>query len=123
MVYLLLSLLVILIIFILLHLRSLSEDEVKELGIKRRNKGITKYYTHNAVQYIGNREAKKAMPQYGGYFPVDWGFDIAPPIIASLLKSKKHEWVVVAFEKERNVQYLWMNKGSDKSSVGIGVTD
>jgi len=120
--YLLIALFIFVVIFILFHLRSLTDDEIKELGVKRRNKEIEEYYTHDAVQYIGNRDSKKAMPPYGGFFPVDWGFNVAPPIIASLLKSKKHEWVVVAFEKERNVQYLWMNKGTDKTSVGIGVT-
>jgi hypothetical protein len=120
--YLLIALLFFIVIFILFHLRSLSEDEINELGEKKRKKGIEKYYTYDPVQYIGNREAKKSMPPYGGFFPVDWSFNIAPSIIASLLKSKKHEWVVIAFEKDRSVQYLWMNKGPDKTSVGIGVS-
>lgn len=38
---------------------------------------------------------------------------------ASLLKYKKHEWALLAFEQERVIHEFWTNKGADRSSVHI----
>ncbi len=108
-------------LFIIIHLRALTDDEVKQLGIKRRNKKVEVYYSHDNVQYLADRKDKKAMPPYGSFFTVNWKLQVAPPIAASFLKFKKHEWIMIAFEKERIVSYVWMNKGLDSKSVGLGI--
>jgi len=108
-------------VFIFIHFRPLDDDEIRELALKRRKKATTTYYAHDPVQYRANSDAKKSMPSFGGLFPVEWELNVAPPIVASLLKFKKHEWIVVGFESQRLVRLLWMNKGSDKLSVGLGL--
>ncbi|MBI2817096.1 MAG: hypothetical protein HYX72_09170 [Acidobacteria bacterium] len=40
-----------------------------------------------------------------------------PAIAAALLKSKKHEWILFAFEANKCVRLLWFNKGPDRNSV------
>ena len=42
---------------------------------------------------------------------------VFPSIAAALLKYKKHEWIVIAFEKEKKISSAWLNKGFDRSGV------
>ena len=42
-----------------------------------------------------------------------------PSYAAGLLKSKKHEWIIVAFEGDKVVKGFWANKGPDRESVGV----
>jgi hypothetical protein len=122
MTYIFLILVSIIAFFILFHLRPLNENEVVALSTKRRNKSISQYYSFDRAQYSAHREAKKSMPANGGYCSVDWPLRSAPPLAASLLKYKKHEWVIFGFEKEKVISYLWMNKGNDKTSVVPKIT-
>jgi hypothetical protein len=120
--YLFLILIGLFVAFILLHLRPLNDQEIDELSPKRRRKSITAFYAYENVQYIVHKDSKKAMPADGGYLAVDWKLNNAPPLAAALLKHKKHEWIMVAFEKDKNVNYLYMNKGDNKSSVGLYIS-
>lgn len=40
-----------------------------------------------------------------------------PSHASALLKYKKHEWIILAFEKNEIVDLIWLNKGSDRSGV------
>ncbi len=122
MLYALSAVIALTVLFIVLHLRPLKQDEVKILSGKRRNKAIEAYFAFRNVQFIADRDAKKAMPPAGGYFYVDWELSDAPPMVAGLLKHKKHEWIIFAFEKARKVEKLWMNKGFDKQRVAHSVS-
>jgi DNA repair protein RadC len=42
-----------------------------------------------------------------------------PALAAALLKYKKHEWVIIGFEKNREIDYIWLNKGQDNSQVRV----
>jgi hypothetical protein len=40
-----------------------------------------------------------------------------PSLAAGLLKYKKHEWSIIAFERGKRVSLVWLNKGPSRESV------
>ena len=109
------------ILFAFLHLRPLADHEVTALARKRRRHSIGHYFqTDNAEQSV-NMEFKKFLNPRGMLYNVDYPLRTAPSTIAALLKYKKHEWMAVAFEKEKRVRLLWVNKGLDNSSAAISM--
>ena len=42
-----------------------------------------------------------------------------PAIAAALLKYKRHEWIILGFEKNRVVDKMWINKGMDRFQVHL----
>lgn len=42
-----------------------------------------------------------------------------PSVVASLLKHKRHEWIVIAFEKNKKIEKIWLNKGCNESTVSL----
>ena len=53
----------------------------------------------------------------GEFVDCDFHYREAPARVASLLKFKKHEWIVVAFISSLLVRRLWWNKGPDRTQV------
>lgn len=104
-------------IFIVTHLRPLTKDEVKSLAVKRRNRQIRMYFSFDTREFAVNKEFKKRMNPKGTFYKVSTNLFEFPAIAASLLKYKKHEWVIIAFEKDKKVELIWVNKGFDRSSV------
>jgi hypothetical protein len=106
-------------LFIVLHLRPLADHEIKALGIKRRKRNIEAYYHLDNVERNVNPEFKKSLNPRGVLYRVDLPLHSAASTVAGLLKYKKHEWIVVAFEKGKQVGHLWVNKGHNNSSASI----
>jgi hypothetical protein len=104
-------------IFVLIHLRPLSEDEVNNLGEKRRGKHIRQYYSFTTSEFLVNKEFKKQMNPNGTFYKIDESLFRFPSIAAALLKYKKHEWIIIAFEKGKKIDKIWLNKGFDRSGV------
>jgi len=44
-------------------------------------------------------------------------FEFPAIAVAAPLKYKKHEWIIIAFEKDKKVELVWLNKGIDRSGV------
>jgi len=109
----------ILVIFILTHIRPLTEDEVKVLGTKRRGKQIHRYFSFDRSQFGANKEFKRRMKPSGKFYRVRERLHEFPAIAAALLKYKKHEWIIVAFERNKEIFFAWLNKGLDRSSVSL----
>lgn len=107
----------ILIVFILTHLRPLDEDEVEQLAMKRRGKEIRKYFSFATVEFDVNKEFKKRINPNGTFYRVNEELFNFPSIAAALLKYKKHEWIIIAFEKQKKIDLIWLNKGFDRSCV------
>lgn len=108
---------IIVFLFIITHLRPLNEREIQKLSDKRRNREINRYFTFNKSEYNVNKEFKKKMKPTGKYYHISTDLLEFPSIAAGLLKYKKHEWIIIAFEKDKKIDLVWLNKGEDNSSV------
>ena len=106
-----------LLFFILIHLRPLSINEVNSLGRKRRRSKIKRYFKFNESEKKANKNFKKRMNPNGKFYTIDVNLYNFPSLAAALLKYKKHEWILIGFEKEKKVKYLWMNKGINRDAV------
>ena len=117
--YVFVSALLLVTLWIALHLRPLKDGEVDSLAEKRRSKAITKYFAYQRHEVPVNETFKKRMDPKGRMYESDETLASFPALAASLLKYKKHEWVILAFEVQQAVRQFWTNKGSDGSSVSI----
>jgi hypothetical protein len=106
-----------LLLFILTHLRPLTFEEIRTLGKKRRKKKMKEYFNFKNNECSVDMNFKKRMKPTGKFYPTNELLYEFPSVAAGLLKYKKHEWSIIAFEKERKVFLIWVNKGTNKSSV------
>lgn len=106
-----------LIIFVFYTTRPLNPNQAIHLAGKRRVKSINDYYHFQNVDLAFNSDFKKSMNPKGAFYQINEHLRIIPTLIASLLKYKKHEWIVIAFERQQQVDLIWSNKGADRSSV------
>jgi len=104
-------------IFIFFHLRPLKNNEIKQLGNKRRSRQIRQYFSFNNAEFYPNEDLKRTMNPDGSFYNIGEALYDYPSKAAALLKYKKHEWIILAFEKQRKIQLLWLNKGNDNSSA------
>jgi len=92
------------------------------LAGKRRTKAINSYYHFDGREYSVNMDFKKDMPADGGFKYISEQLSKFPAVAAGLLKYKKHEWIIIAFERNQSVDLIWMNKGPDNSQVHCGLS-
>jgi hypothetical protein len=105
------------IIFIASHLRPLTNDEVIDLAGKRRKNQIRFYFSFTNSPLIPDKEFKKKMDASGTFYNIDEPLERFPSVVASLLKYKKHEWIIIAFEKAKKIDLMWLNKGDNRFGV------
>ena len=116
--YLFLVILVIgVILFVVTHLRPLTKDELLELSFKKRGKKVREYFSFANHETTVDKTFKKRMNPNGKFYRAEQSLRHFPSTAAALLKYKKHEWIIVAFEKKRTIELFWLNKGFDRSSV------
>lgn len=106
-----------LLLFILTHLRPLNDKEINDLATKRRKKDIRQYFNFSRQELSPDLTFKREMNPKGEFYNVSEELYLFPSVVASLLKYKKHEWVIIGFEKDRKIDLLWLNKGKDNLSV------
>ena len=70
-------------------------------------------------EYTINKVFKSTMQPDGEFRSVDESLYEFPAIAAGMLKYKKHEWIIVAFEKDKRVHKIWINKGIDDTTVSL----
>ena len=104
-------------IFIIFHFRTLTENEVIQLSKKRRDKKLSEYFIFDNREYSANKSFKKNMNPNGKIYQINETLFEFPSIAAALLKYKKHEWIIIAFEKNKNINFIWLNKGLNRASV------
>ena len=110
--YILISILIAIILLIAFtHLRPLKETEIVQLAKKRRNIQIKYYFLFDRRQWSINSIFKKNINPNGKFYLMQESLFSFPSVAAALLKSKKHEWIVFAFEKNKIVEKIWVNKG------------
>jgi len=110
-------LLICLIVYVIAHLRPLTKDEVKGLAGKRRKKHIRIYFSFDYRELSANKEFKKQMNPNGTFYRINEGLSGFPSLAAALLKYKKHEWIIIAFEKDKRIDVIWLNKGFNRMGV------
>ena len=108
--------------FVISHLRPLNVKEINQLGNKRRLKGIDNYYSYTKNETRASKEFKSRMDKDGELYDINESLFGFPAKAAALLKYKKHEWIIIGFEKERSVFQIWCNKGEDKTKVEFKLT-
>jgi len=121
MLYILAGIAVIVFLFILTHLRPLGESDVQTLANKRRNRNIVTYFSADSHERRPDIDFKKSLDSNGRFYKVHYPLHDTPSTVAALLKYKKHEWIILGFEKDKKVDQLWVNKGVDNSSACIGI--
>lgn len=104
-------------VFVAIHLRPLTEDEVRLLANKRRNKQSRMYFSFDNREFTVNKGFKRKMNPDGTFYQLNEGLYEFPSLAAALLKYKKHEWGIIAFERERRVSLAWLNKGPSRETV------
>jgi hypothetical protein len=75
------------------------------------------YFSFDAREFTVNKEFKKRMNPNGTFYGISESLFDFPAIAASLLKYKKHEWIIIAFEKDKKGELIWLNKGFNRSGV------
>lgn len=99
--------------------RPLSEEQNPQLAQKRRNRKIGLYFTPSVFGYSPTRDFKSGLKPDGRLYKTDLDMPDLSSFVARLLKYKKHEWSVIAFVKDRKAEYLWANKGPDRTKVHL----
>lgn len=104
-------------IFYITHLHPLSQSEIMVFANKRRKLRLKDYFKFGTVELTVDKVFKSRMKATGKLYHMNESLNVIPSLVAALLKGKKHEWIVLAFEKDANIDYLWVNKGADGKSV------
>ena len=102
-----------------IYKRPLTDEEIARLSKKRVKNYIEENYNFKISHFDVNKDFKASMNTTGKLYEVNLPLEKAPACAAALLKGKKHEWVLMAFENKLNVTHLWMNKGDDNLSVSF----
>jgi len=95
----------------------LSDDEIKELSNSQRFWDLQNYFSFTKGQFIVDKKFKSGLNTKGQFYFCNEPLNNFPAIASALLKGKKHEWVIFAFVKNKNVFSFYINKGDDNQSV------
>ena len=110
-------------VFWLTHRDPLTEDEIRLLSQKRRISYILQKYDHFTHKEVRvDKSFKSKLEPNGRWYELHEPLRTFPSFVAGLLKYKKHEWVVIALEKDGAVIKIWVEKGTDNGSVSFSVT-
>ena len=104
-------------IFYFTHQQPLTEYEIKQLANKRKFGYVRTKYKFTSMAVSVNPDFKRSLNPNGQFYKVCVALPETPSLIAALLKSKKHEWIVHAIEKNGEIICLWANKGINNKSV------
>lgn len=113
--------LVVLAVMVLVWGKPLRENEVAHLANKRRMRQILKYFSFPHLLSYADSKFKSTLKPDGALYPADIEVRLLPSYVGSLLKYKKHEWIVIAFVRERKCIRLWANKGVDRNGVAVAL--
>jgi hypothetical protein len=99
--------------------KPLKEEQIPKLALKRRNRKILLYFSPSVFGYSPTKDFKSGLKPDGRLYQIELDMPHVPSFVASLLKYKKHEWSVIAFIRNRKAEYLWTNKGPDRTQVQL----
>lgn len=99
--------------------RPLDTAAMEAVAAKRRRRAVAAYFRFSRAQVVADMTFKKAMRPQGAWCQLDYSLYEWPAAAAALLKGKKHEWVIIAFEHGGRISRLWVNKGVDNRNVCV----
>jgi len=99
--------------------KPLKEEQISTLASKRRKRKVLLYFSSSFFGYSPTKDFKSGLKPNGRLYQIELDMPHVPSFVASLLKYKKHEWSVLAFIKNRKAEYLWANKGRDRTQVQL----
>ncbi|MCH2186356.1 KTSC domain-containing protein [Myxococcota bacterium] len=108
--------------------RPLSDAEVDQFAVHRRLDSLWEKFgwpegttgPHSLNRDL--RSEKKSMPAKGGYRRCSETAASFPGFASSLLKSKKHEWILFGWGRDGSIDLYWSNKGPDRTRVAPGLS-
>jgi DNA repair protein RadC len=100
-----------------LNSEKLTDEEINELALSQRFWDIYKYFDFNESQVEINKEFKSTLNKDGQFYNCNESLKNFPAIASALLKSKKHEWIIIAFSSNKIIKSFYTNKGVDNESV------
>ena len=107
-----------LIIFGLFIVVFFGDNAAKKRKSEQRPKTpLERYFSFDEREFNVNSFLKSTMNAEGEFHNWDESLSEFPALAAGLLKYKKHEWVIVGFEKNKRVTKAWLNKGPDGTQV------
>jgi hypothetical protein len=109
-------------VFIATHMGPLNEDQIVHLATQRRNRYLANYFDFFRYEPAVNAKFKSNLKADGKFYNIKVPLAEWPSTAAALLKGKKHEWSIVAFERQQEIVLIWANKGPNKRSVPIKVS-
>jgi hypothetical protein len=102
--------------------RHITATEVEKLSKKRRQRALERHFRAGPPSLGAHPAFKSSLRSEGRFYPADIPLDQLPWFAGSLLKYKKHEWIVFCLVAGTRCLALWANKGLDKTCVIGGVT-
>jgi hypothetical protein len=117
----LVTLLALLVGFVWTHLRPLTAAELAALAAKRRKREVDAYFEFSGSVFSPDLAFKRGMTPKGRFYNFQGPLHHFPQLVASWLKGKKHEWMVVGMERSKEVSLVWANKGVDGTRVCLAL--
>ncbi len=105
------------IIFNITHKTPITYDQARKLAKYYAQSYIRKTYKFRKGALPVDPYFKSNMNATGMWYDIAEPLSTFPAYIASLLKGKQHEWVVLAIEKDGIVYNMWVNKGMNNQQV------
>ena len=113
-----------LIIFGLFIVVFFGDNTAKKHKTEQRPKTpLERYFSFDEREFNVNSFLKSTMNPKGEFWDLDESLSEFPALAAALLKYKKHEWVIVGFEKNKRVTKAWQNKGPDGTQVSTNLSN
>lgn len=99
--------------------KPLNNKEMEKLAKGRKAHYINKHFGFSNEKFSVNPKYRASIESGGRWDKVEIEYKKIAPLIADLLKTKRHEWNVYVLSDENSGKYIWCHKGDDNSRVRI----
>lgn len=104
-------------VFVILHIRPLNSSEKLSLGKKRRKRQIKFYFSFNTKECPVDKELDSRINSFSNNHKINLNLREFPSISSALLKSKKHECVIIGFEKNKKIEFVRFGQDTNRSGL------
>ena len=104
-------------VFVILHIRPLNSSEKLSLGKKRRKRQIKFYFSFNSKECPADKELDSQINFSTSNHKINLNLREFPSISSALLKNKKHECVIIGFEKNKKIEFVRFEQDTSRSDL------